>query len=34
MYVAVAGDFRENVFSVLMDTVNAIKADVTSKTEV
>ncbi|HOW58047.1 MAG TPA: molybdenum cofactor biosynthesis protein MoaE, partial [Smithellaceae bacterium] len=33
MYVAVAGDFRENVFSALMDTVNAIKADVTSKTE-
>jgi molybdopterin synthase catalytic subunit len=33
MYVAVAGDFRENVFSALMDTVNAIKKDVTSKRE-
>ena len=33
MMVAVAGDFRENVFSVLMDTVNAIKKDVTRKTE-
>lgn len=33
MMVVVAGDFRENVFSALMDTVNAIKKDVTSKTE-
>jgi molybdopterin synthase catalytic subunit len=33
MMVVVAGDFRENVFSVLMDTVNAIKKDVTRKTE-
>jgi molybdopterin synthase catalytic subunit len=33
MMVAVAGDFRENVFSALMDTVNAIKKDVTRKTE-
>jgi molybdopterin synthase catalytic subunit len=33
MLVVVAGDFRENVFSTLMDTVNVIKKDVTSKTE-
>ncbi|MEN6317817.1 MAG: molybdenum cofactor biosynthesis protein MoaE [Syntrophaceae bacterium] len=33
MMVAVAGDFQENVFSVLMDTVNTIKKDVTRKTE-
>ena len=33
MYVAVAGDFRENVFAALMDTVNTIKAEVTRKTE-
>jgi len=33
MVVVVAGDFRENVFSTLMDTVNAIKKDVTRKTE-
>lgn len=33
MMVVVAGDFRENVFSTLMDTVNAIKKDVTSKKE-
>jgi len=33
MYVAVAGDFRENVFAALMDTVNLIKVGVTSKTE-
>lgn len=33
MLVAVAGDFRENVFPALMDTVNAIKKDVTRKTE-
>jgi molybdopterin synthase catalytic subunit len=34
MVVVVAGDFRENVFPVLMDTVNAIKKEVTKKTEV
>jgi len=33
MYIAVAGDLRENVFPVLEDTVNAIKRDVTKKTE-
>jgi len=33
MLVVVAGDFRENVFPVLMDTVNIIKKDVTRKTE-
>jgi len=33
MIVVVAGDFRENVFSVLMDTVNTIKKEVTRKTE-
>lgn len=33
MYVAVAGDIRENVFPVLEDTVNTIKRDVTAKTE-
>ncbi|MBN1829055.1 MAG: molybdenum cofactor biosynthesis protein MoaE [Deltaproteobacteria bacterium] len=34
MYVVVAGDIRENVFAVLMDTVNEIKAEVTKKEEV
>ena len=34
MYVVVAGDFRENVFAALTDTVNRIKAEVTHKTEV
>ena len=34
MYVVVAGDFRENVFSALMDTVNLIKKDVTQKIEI
>jgi molybdopterin synthase catalytic subunit len=34
MLVVVAGDFRENVFPVLMDTVNAIKKEVTKKTEI
>jgi molybdopterin synthase catalytic subunit len=34
MYVVVAGDLRENCFPVLEDTVNAIKRDVTKKTEV
>ncbi|MCX5854720.1 MAG: molybdenum cofactor biosynthesis protein MoaE [Deltaproteobacteria bacterium] len=33
MMIVVAGDFRENVFSALMDAVNAIKKDVTRKTE-
>ena len=33
MYVAVAGDIRENVFPVLEDTVNTIKRNVTKKTE-
>jgi molybdopterin synthase catalytic subunit len=33
MYVAVAGDFRENVFPVLMDTVNMVKKEVTKKKE-
>ena len=34
MFVVVAGDFRENVFSALMDAVNRIKADVTPKNEI
>jgi len=34
MFVVVAGDFRENVFSALMDAVNRIKADVTRKVEI
>ncbi len=34
MYVVVAGDLRENCFPVLEDAVNAIKRDVTKKTEV
>jgi molybdopterin synthase catalytic subunit len=34
MYVVVAGDFRENVFSALMDAVNLIKKDVTQKIEI
>lgn len=33
MFVVVAGDFRENVFSALMDAVNMIKEGVTKKTE-
>ena len=33
MYVVVAGDFREKVFSALMDAVNRIKSDVTRKVE-
>ena len=33
MYVVVAGDFRENVFSAMMTAVNKVKANVTSKTE-
>jgi molybdopterin synthase catalytic subunit len=34
MVVVVAGDLRENCFPVLEDAVNAIKRDVTKKTEV
>ncbi len=34
MYVVVAGGFRENCFPVLEDAVNAIKRDVTKKTEI
>jgi molybdopterin synthase catalytic subunit len=34
MLVVVAGDFRENVFPVLMDAVNAIKDQVTKKAEI
>lgn len=34
MIVVVAGDLRENCFPVLQDTVNTIKRDVTSKTEI
>jgi molybdopterin synthase catalytic subunit len=33
MLLAVAGDIRENVISVLKDTLNAIKTTVTTKTE-
>lgn len=33
MRVAVAGDIRENVFPVLMETVNRIKSEVTRKKE-
>jgi molybdopterin synthase catalytic subunit len=34
MNVVVAGDVRENVFPVLIDTVNRIKAEVTRKQEI
>jgi molybdopterin synthase catalytic subunit len=34
MFVVVAGDFRENVFPVLMEVVDLIKKDVTQKREV
>jgi len=33
MLVVVAGDFRDNVFPALIDTVEGIKTDVTKKTE-
>jgi len=33
MFVVVAGDFRENVFPVLMEAVDLIKKDVTQKRE-
>jgi molybdopterin synthase catalytic subunit len=34
MFVVVAGDFRENMFPVLMEAVDLIKKDVTQKREV
>jgi molybdopterin synthase catalytic subunit len=34
MFIVVAGDFRENVFSALMDMVNRIKTEVTRKIEI
>ena len=34
MYIVVAGNLREHCFPVLEDAVNAIKRDVTKKTEV
>ena len=34
MFVVVAGDFRENVFPVLIDTVDLVKRDVTRKREI
>ncbi len=34
MFVVVAGDFRENVFSVMMEAVDLIKKEVTQKKEV
>jgi len=33
MYVVIAGDFRENVFSAIQDAVNQIKSDATLKSE-
>ena len=33
MLVVIAGDFRENVFPALIDAVEAIKSEVTKKTE-
>jgi molybdopterin synthase catalytic subunit len=33
MYIAVAGDFRENVFTALRDAIEMVKAGVTQKTE-
>ncbi|MGB5157558.1 molybdenum cofactor biosynthesis protein MoaE [Desulfobacterium sp. N47] len=33
MYLAVAGDIRENVITTLQDTLNEIKTTVTAKTE-
>ncbi len=33
MYIVVAGDIRETVLAVLTDTLNQVKATVTSKTE-
>jgi len=34
MFVVAAGDFRENVFSVMMEAVDLIKKEVTQKREV
>lgn len=34
MLIAIAGDFRENVFAALRDAVDAVKADVSKKTEI
>ena len=34
MLVVVAGDYRENVFPALRDAVDAIKSEVTKKTEI
>ncbi len=34
LYVVVAGDFRENVFAVLRETVERIKAEGVNKTEI
>jgi molybdopterin synthase catalytic subunit len=34
MYVVVAGDFRENVFSAIQDAVHLIKRHITEKTEI
>ncbi len=34
MVLIIAGDFRENVFETLKNTLNAIKAEVTSKQEI
>ncbi|MBF0231877.1 MAG: molybdenum cofactor biosynthesis protein MoaE [Desulfamplus sp.] len=33
MYIAVAGDIRENVIATLTETLNRVKAEVTSKTQ-
>ena len=33
MFLVVAGDIRENVITILNDTLNAIKTTVTQKTE-
>lgn len=33
MFLVVAGDIRENVLSVLTDTLNLVKSEVTSKTQ-
>jgi len=33
MYIAVAGDIRENVIETLTQTLNRVKAEVTSKTQ-
>ncbi|MBF0469369.1 MAG: molybdenum cofactor biosynthesis protein MoaE [Desulfamplus sp.] len=33
MYIAVAGDIRENVIATLTETLNRVKSEVTSKTQ-